>query len=61
MDTYDYDFYEFMELMKKTTQNLKQMNEAINAMHWQFGEPEEYLEFINAMNEATTGWMSSHC
>lgn len=57
----DYDFEHFLEQMKQTTANLKSMNEAISAMRWQFGTPKEYEDFVKAMNDATDGWMSSHC
>lgn len=61
MSTPDMEFDEFFELMKQTTANLKKLNEANEHMRWQFGEPEEYEEFVKEMDRATTGWISSHC
>lgn len=59
-DNLDYDFYEFKAQMEQATALLKKMNNASRAMHWQFGEPDYYENFVREMNEAQ-GWMSSHC
>lgn len=61
MDEMYYDFEQFLQQMKQTTENLKQMNEAIGYMRWQFGDTKEYENFVKAMHDATDGWMSSHC
>ena len=58
---YDYEFYQFMDLMKEATEKLNQMTMMQEHMRWQFGDPEEYEKFVEAMKRATDGWMSSHC
>jgi len=47
--------------MKKTTDNLRQMQQTQEEMHWQFGEPQEFLDFVDALNDTQNGWVSSNC
>lgn len=56
-----YDFHEFLDLMKKTTENLNRMKLMQERMRWQFDYPAEYESFLAAMNDTTEGWVSSHC
>lgn len=60
MNRIDFEFDEFMKLMRETTEKLKKMNEAQAYMRWQFGDPPEYEAFVKEMDEAK-GWVSSHC
>jgi len=61
MSEIEMEFNKFMILMKEVTENLKKMNAAQSHMRWQFNEPKEYIDFVAAMDEATNGWISSHC
>jgi hypothetical protein len=57
---YDHEFDDFIASMKEVTKHLKKMNIAQLDMRWQFDHP-EYETFVREMNEATEGWISSHC
>jgi hypothetical protein len=63
-DTY-YDFFEFQELLKEVTSKLNRAAMMQHRMHWQFGDlegwPDWYQKFIEAMDDAKLGWMSSNC
>jgi hypothetical protein len=61
MPNYDHDFNEFMKLMKDTTANLKKMREMQEEMRWQFGEPQEFTDFLEELQETRQGWVSSNC
>jgi hypothetical protein len=57
----DADFRQFMELMKKTTENLKQLDAIARRQRFQFGTPKELSDFVEAMEANLTGWISSQC
>jgi hypothetical protein len=60
-DNLDFDFNAFLIHMGKATESLRAMNEAQNNMRWQFGETPEYKAFVEELDEARLGWVSSHC
>lgn len=63
MDDLEFEFYDFAEferLAEETADNLRRMTQMQKRMRWQFGCPDFYQSFVNAM-EACQGWMSSHC
>jgi len=62
-DNIDYDFYQFIDLMKQTTDNLKKMNEMQRAMRWQYGgtDNETFAGFKQELEETQEGWVSSAC
>lgn len=53
--------YEFEQLAKEVTKNLRKMTSHMNETHDQFGEPDWYVKFVEEMDRAYTGWMHSHC
>jgi hypothetical protein len=60
MSDLDLDFEEFIKLMKITALNLKVLNSAQKEMRWQFGEPQEFLDFSAELDKAAS-WVSSNC
>jgi hypothetical protein len=61
MSELDYDFYEFKALMAQTTENLRKMETMQRAMRWQFGEPKEFTDLVQALTDTQNGWVSSNC
>lgn len=61
LDQEYYDFYEFQQLLEEITSKLNRATMMQNAMHWQFGEPDWYQKFFDAMKTAKHGWMYSNC
>ncbi len=61
MSNYDFDYYEFRDRVRETTQNLKKLSEAQENMRWQFGDPHWWNDFVKEVQRAHDGWMSSHC
>lgn len=59
----NYDFHQFVDLMKQTTENLKKMREAMDAMRWQFGgsDLDEFADLRLEIEASTDGWISSAC
>lgn len=55
------EFTQFMELMKQTTDNLKKMSSIQNDMRYQFGHPQIFEDFVEALNDTQHGWVSSNC
>lgn len=58
---YSVEYDEFIELMKQTTENLKKMTEAANRMRWQGIDEKAFNAFVNQLDEAKDGWISSNC
>jgi hypothetical protein len=56
-----YSLEAFFKLMQETTKNLQEMRKAQEYMRWQFGEPEDYINFVEELDATQSGWMSSHC
>lgn len=54
------EFYQFLDLMKETTANLKKMSDLQEEWRWQFEDP-IFEEFAKEMERASYGWVSSHC
>lgn len=54
------EWEELMTLMKETTNNLRRMGEISESMRFQY-ENKAWEEFSQAMNDATEGWIASHC
>jgi len=61
LDDIFYDFYEFRALLKEITVKLNEATMMQNRMHWQFGEPDWYRQFVDALDNAKLGWVSSNC
>lgn len=63
MSDIDYDFHQFVDLLKQTADNLKKMNEMQRAMRWQYGGTDlpEFADFKQELEEAQDGWISSAC
>lgn len=55
------EFQEFKELAIRTTQNLKRMTKMQEEMCWQFNDPQWWIDFEQEMQNASLGWISSHC
>lgn len=60
-DDFSFSFEVFKTQMEEVTQKLRAMNQAQNNMRWQFGETPEYKAFVEELDEARLGWVSSHC
>ncbi len=56
-----YDLEDFKKEMIEATKKLKKLSEMQNRMHWQFGNPDYYDEFVSSVDEAVHGWMASNC
>lgn len=61
-DYLSYEWDEFREQMAQATATLRKMNEAANAMRWQYNmeNDEAWAEFKRELNDAK-GWLSSWC
>lgn len=61
-DWIGYEWDEFRAQMAEATATLKKMNEAANAMRWQYDveNDEVWEEFTRELNDAK-GWLSSWC
>lgn len=55
------EYQEFLELMKQTTENLKKMTAAAEAMRWQGINEEAFNAFQTELYNAQSGWVSSNC
>ena len=61
LDEEYYNFFDFQNAVEAATAKLRRINEMQRVMRWQFGDAEFYQEFLNALQDAQEGWMSSAC
>lgn len=61
IDNFDKEYNELINLMKETTEKLKRMNELQIKLRLQFGDSIQYLLFLDEMDKANNGWISSGC
>lgn len=61
LDQEYYDIQDFYTVMNEATHNLRQLSLMQDRMHWQFGDPPQYVDFVNALSNTQMGWVSSNC
>tara|TARA_R110000868_G_scaffold75946_3_gene218796 strand:+ start:13350 stop:13544 length:195 start_codon:yes stop_codon:yes gene_type:complete len=61
IDNFEEEYNELICLMKETTEKLKRMTELQVKLRLQFGDSIQYLLFLDEMDKANNGWISSGC
>lgn len=61
IDNFEKEYSELIHLMKDTTEKLKRMTELQIKLRLQFGDSIQYLLFLDEINKANDGWISSGC
>lgn len=61
MSILDDEYEELMKLMEQTTANLNRMAELQKHLRIQFGESEDFINLVDAIDDTRRGWVSSNC